>query len=198
LAFYRVFHDFGLTRQTKKLSGLWGLAQNAGWALPHEKICWVSERHNVLMRDGAGRLHNLSGPSVMYPDGWAIYAVHGVRVPGDIIEHPKTLTVQRIGAENNAEVKRVMMEIYGMDKYLEDSGATPIATDKDQFGRAIELYRFPDMVLPVVRVVNSSPEPDGTHKRYVLTATRQTSDPIDALASLAGTTKESYRPVLES
>ena len=83
LAFYKYFHDeVGLTEQTEKLSGLWMLAKSAGWALPHQNICWVSERHNILERDERGRLHSMSGPACAYPDGWGIYAVHGVPRPG--------------------------------------------------------------------------------------------------------------------
>jgi hypothetical protein len=89
LAFYRYYHDvLHLTSQTARLSGLCELAQSAGWALPHENICWVSERHHLLARDDRGRLHALDGPACAYPDGWAIYAVHGVRVPGYVIERP--------------------------------------------------------------------------------------------------------------
>lgn len=85
LAFHRYFRDVvGLVEETDKLSGLWELAQSAGWALPHQNICWVSERPNILHRDDRGRLHCDTGPAVAYPDGWAIYAAHGVRVPGDV------------------------------------------------------------------------------------------------------------------
>src|SRR3990172_2259775 len=56
-----------LKEQTAPLKGLWELALSAGWALPHEKICWVSERHSVLKRDELGRLHSDDTPAVQYP-----------------------------------------------------------------------------------------------------------------------------------
>jgi hypothetical protein len=107
----------GLTEQTAKLCGSWELAQSAGWALPHENICWVSERHNILVRDERGRLHSASGPACAYPDEWAIYAWHGIRVPQHVIEAPGAITIKMIDGEANQEVRRVMIERYGYERY---------------------------------------------------------------------------------
>jgi len=57
---------------------------------------------------------------------------------------------------------------------------------------------LPNSQLPIVRVVNSSPESDGTFKNYVLTATKKTKSAIEAISSLAGTSAEHYIPILES
>jgi hypothetical protein len=130
LCIYRYFRDVaGLAAQTSKLSGLWELAQSAGWALPLRNICWVSERHNVLKRDDRGRLHSLKGPACAYPDGWTIYAVHGVRVPRYVIERPAEISVEKIDTETDAEVRRVMIERYrhgeevsGSAAYIRDAG----------------------------------------------------------------------------
>ena len=85
LAFYDFFNDvLGLKNETEKLSGLWQVSKNAGWYLPHENICWVSERHNFLSRDEQGRLHNEHGMALTYPDGWGIYSLHGVRFKEDL------------------------------------------------------------------------------------------------------------------
>jgi hypothetical protein len=100
----------GLTGETSRLSGLWELAQSAGWALAHTDICWVSERHHILKRDDRGRPHSLTGPACVWPDGFAIYAVHGVPVPPYVIERPNEITAERIDGEENAEVRQVMME----------------------------------------------------------------------------------------
>jgi hypothetical protein len=127
LAFYDFFRDVcGLESQTSKLSGHFEQARSAGWYLPHRNICWVSERHNVLMRDERGRLHSEVGPSVMYPDGWAIYAWHGVRVPARVIEERDGITVKEIVAETNTEVRRAMRNLYGNDRFMVDAGAKEI------------------------------------------------------------------------
>jgi hypothetical protein len=113
LAFYHYFREVvGLVDQTARLSGRWELAQSAGWALPYRHICWVVERHNILARDDHNRLHCETGPACAYPDGWEIYAVHGVRVPAYVIERPHEISVERIDGEGNAEVRRIMIERY--------------------------------------------------------------------------------------
>ena len=220
LAFYKFFHDeCKLVEQTGKLEGLWLLAKSAGWALPHENICWVSERHNILERDERGLLHNLIGPACAYPDGWAIYAVHGVRVPSDIIEDRSTITVARIEAETNAEVRRVMIDLYGSKRYLVDSGATVIqelAPDHYIVGlRTARLLRKEvpnDETIIMVDVLNSTPEPDGSVKRYQLRIDPSAYEGLasrDCLAAVASTWRrpdgslafkrpQDYQPVFES
>jgi hypothetical protein len=163
LSFYRYFHDVtNLTEQTAKLSGLWELAQSAGWALPHQKICWVSERHHILNRNERGRLHSASGPACAYPDGWAIYAWHGVRVPQWIIEQPETITTAKIDAEANAEVRRVMIERYGYERYVSRAKVT----HEDQFGKLRKRRSKKGDEIAVVEVVNGTAESDGSFKRY--------------------------------
>jgi hypothetical protein len=138
LAVDRYLRDVvGLVEETDKLSGRWELAQSAGWALPHQNICWVSERPNLLRRDDCGRLHCDTGPAVAYPDGWTIYAAHGVRVPGDVIERPDTITTTAIDGERNAELRRVMIERYrrgdevsGAAAYIRDAGGEQLDCDE--------------------------------------------------------------------
>jgi hypothetical protein len=101
-------------------------AQHAGWFLPHTHICWVSERHCVLERDERGRLHSVAGPAVAYPDGWAIYAVHGVRVPERVIMSPESYTADELRGEKNSEISRVLAERIGWPKYLDAMGVVSI------------------------------------------------------------------------
>ena len=168
ISFYSYFKEtIGLEKQTTKLSGLFSLCESAGWALPHQNICWVSERHNVLVRDERGRLHCLDGPACAYPDGWAIYAVHGVRVPEYIVTCPQEITIEKINSEKNAEVQRVMIERYGEDRYIVDSGMSPVATDErfgDIYLKEVEAGR----PIAKIRLVNRSPEPDGSYRIYWL------------------------------
>ncbi len=213
LAFYSYFKEVcGLEQQIEKLSGLWSLAESAGWAIPHQNICWVSERHNILERDDRGRLHSVSGPACAFPDGWGIYAVHGVRVPSWVIEKKEEITPAKIESETNAEIRRVMVELYGEDRYIIDSGLKPIS--RDDFG---ELYRKDfagDSPLVYVKVMNSTPEPDGSIKPYFLSVNPNHYDgaagqfPHAAIASTWRTTPdgkelffrryEDYRPGVET
>jgi hypothetical protein len=132
LSFYSFFSEaVQLVAQTEKLEGLFILANSAGWALPHQNICWVSERHNIVNLDERGRIHCANGPAIAYPDGWAIYGWHGTRITEQIALRPETLTAEQVDKEENAEVKRVMIERFGgakdardgFAKYMLDSGA---------------------------------------------------------------------------
>ena len=175
LAFHNFFHDaIGLEEQTDKLGGPWLLAQSAGWAIPHQNICWVSERHHILERNERGQLHSVSGPAVAYPDGWTIYAVNGVRVPEFVIMRPQTITTNLIDAETNAEVRRVMIdrykhgeEISGAAAYLRDAGGTTI--DYDERWGTLRMREVPnDEPILMVEVVNRTREIDGSFKHYWL------------------------------
>jgi hypothetical protein len=143
LAFYEYFRqECRLIAQTEKMVGHFDQARYAGWYLPHRHICWVSERHNILVRDNRGRLHSESGPSVMYPDGWKIYAWHGVRVPESIIENRAKITVAQIIGESNTEIRRVMRNLYGNDRFMINAGAKEV--DRcDKHGAALLAIHLP-------------------------------------------------------
>jgi len=96
------------------------------------------------------------------------YAWHGVRVPKFVIADPQAISVTIIDAEVNTEVRRVMIEIFGQERYMKECGA--VLVNKDEFG---ELYRKQstfsgDEDFCFVKVKNSTPEPDGTFKDYFL------------------------------
>jgi hypothetical protein len=174
LALFRYLRDVvGLVEETDKPSGRWELAQSAGWALPHQNICWVSERPNILHRDDGGRLHCETGPAVAYPDGWTIYAAHGVQVPGDVIERPDTITTLAIDGERNAEIRRVMIERYrhgeevsGAPAYVRDAGGEQL--DRDERYGTLWRRDLPgggdDEAIVMIELMNPTPQPDGSRR----------------------------------
>jgi uncharacterized protein DUF6745 len=139
-----------------ELEGLMEVAKSAGWWLPFDELVIVCERPSILALDERDRLHSATGPAIAFPDGYKHYCFHGVTVPEHVIERPETITWQEIDAERNAEVRRVMMERYGTERYVKDSGAKVLSTD--DYG---ELYRKDvpdDEPVVMVRVINSTPE----------------------------------------
>lgn len=180
--------------QMQILNGWADLTKSCFWFYAFKNVCFVCEKPIVINKDEAGRLHCESGPSVAFEDSWGIYNWHGVTVPRYVIESPEQITANKINEEDNAEVKRVMIERYGFDKYLKDSNAVPMHSDN--YG---DLFRLKDSRLPVVKVTNKSPEPDGTYKDYVLTALNSDVNTAHAaVASTFGLTAEQYKPVAES
>jgi hypothetical protein len=97
-------------------------------------------------------------------DGWGVYAVHGVSVPAWTIEHPELVTVARIEAERNAELKRVMVDRYGMARYVRDAQFEVLDEDTDPLGQPRRLLRRADVM--VVELTNSTIDAEGTRRVY--------------------------------
>jgi hypothetical protein len=179
-----------------KLAGLMQVARAAGWWWPFERVAVVSVRPAVLTRDDQGRLHGEDGPAIAYPDGLALHRWRGMPVPADLIGQLDRLTVERIQAEQNAELRRVLTERYGFDRYLRDAGATRVHADETGV-----LWRLPthgDEPLVMVEVTNSTPEPDGSSRRYWLRVPPGTRSAHEAVAWTFGLTPEEYRPLRQT
>ncbi|MER6188863.1 DUF6745 domain-containing protein [Streptomyces cyaneofuscatus] len=179
-----------------RLRGLAEVARNAGWWWPYERAVVISERPEVLHRDEAGRLDHGAGPALAYRDGFALYAWRGMPVPADFLAELASLTPQRIREEENAELRRVMLEYYGYDRYLTESGAEPVHRDETGILWRIALDGDEDVVM--VEVVNSTPEPDGTHRTYWLRVPPATRTAKDGVAWTFGMDGAAYAPVRQT
>ena len=172
------------------------LAEVSGPRIVHPEFCMISDRPELLTVDSENRPHNDTGPFCRWRDGSALYAVHGVRVPWWIVEHPERITFENIESESNAEVRRVMTEKYGAARYIMDSGAVEI--ERDDYGT---LYRKDvpgDEPIVMVNVVNSTPEPDGSFKDYFLRVPPGITTAHEAVAWSFGKTSETYAPMIET
>lgn len=138
-------------------------AIEGGYRWMHADFCIVSDFPETLATDAQNRPHSDTGPSHRWRDGWAFYHVHNVRVPEYVIERPHEITVKDIDSETNAEVRRVKMEKYGYGRYLLDSGAEELS--RDEFGILYRKNIPDDEPVVMVRVLNSTSEPDGVHSR---------------------------------
>jgi hypothetical protein len=138
--------------------------ESACWWWPHREFVMVCERPTAIHRDDQGRLHNLTGPAIVWPDGWGIYSVSGIRVPADLIENPAGITVARIEAEQNAEIRRVMVDLYGLARYVRDAGFELVDDSTDSLGLPRRLHRRSGML--VVEMTNSTPDGDGSRRVY--------------------------------
>jgi hypothetical protein len=168
-------------------------ARLGGPRVMHAKFCLVSERPVRLLVDQAHRPHCADGPFCQWSDGTALWAWHGVYVPPRVILGH--YTVADIHAEQNAEIRRAMIERMGWERWLHETGARPVQADR--FG---ELYRttMDDATVGVVVVHNSTPEPDGSFKRYALLVPPEHETAHAAIASTFGMTADQYQPVMET
>jgi hypothetical protein len=134
-------------------------AMHGGFRVLHEEFCMVSDFPVQIHKDAQNRPHNDHGPSHEWREGWKLYHIHGRRVEGWIVEHPERITVAHIEQEQNAELRRILIERYGTARYLLDSGARQI--QRDDFGVLYRKELTDDEPIVMVRVLNSTPEPDG-------------------------------------
>jgi hypothetical protein len=175
----------------------------AGFPLSlHADFAMVSDRPKALYRDAAGRLHFDRGPAIAWRDGWSLYFWHGLRIPRShewIIDEPGHITPEAIEREPNAELRRIMLEVSGFEKYLAARSARLVSAD--------ELHGFPRRLLEInvagerlriVEVINGSLEPDGSRRKFHLGALRGSGTPHEAVAASYGIAPEYYREAVRS
>ncbi len=175
--------------------GAWTeLLRDAAAFLFCENCCFVYVKPTIVSFDENGRLHNELTAAVEFADGTKLFCWHGVEVPEFVITKPKSIKIKMIDEEPNSEVKRVMIERFGLDLYL--FGAKVI--HRDDFGVLYRKEMRGDEPLVVVKVTNSTPEPDGSFKNYFLRVPPQTTTAKAAVAWTFGLKTDEYNPIQES
>lgn len=149
------------------------LTNSCGWYWTFDKVCVLTERPTEFHTEQVNReltneyqLHNEIGPAISYRDGWSIYAWHGVTVPDYVILDPGSISLKSIQRQRNIELRRILLERYGFERFIMDSGAIPV--DADRFGTLYKIEMENDEPLTLVSVMNSTLEIGGERKRYLL------------------------------
>jgi internalin A len=103
------------------------LFEHCGFIFPCEKTCVVCDRPRYLRFDSQNRLHAEGEPAIEFADGWKIYFYHGVRLPEEYGQlHPNQWQSQWLLAEENAELRRVLIEGIGYDRLCQELEAKQI------------------------------------------------------------------------
>lgn len=162
------FYDFFLTEcsleECKPLIPLMDLSKVCGWWTPLENAALFQHKPKAIHFDDRNRIHNEKGAAIEFRgSGFCnVYAIHGVTVDKKIVE--RNFTVEDIEKQTNVEVRRVMIDIYGRSQYILDSGA--VKMHEDDWGSLYVKEQKNDVPIMMVKVVNSTQEPDGTFKDY--------------------------------
>lgn len=175
------------------------------WLFP--EVAVVVDRPELLSVDGEGALHSEVGPAVRFRDGEVLYAAHGVAVPDHVFESPESLTADEIDDQDNAEVRRVMIDSMGRQRYLELAGARRVHEDETGVlwrrgvvveshvsGRHRSILRH-TRAIAFVEVVNGTAGPDGTFNRYFLRVPPNMQTAREAVAWTYGLSAAEYVPV---
>lgn len=198
-----VFYDFcariGISyapEQTRILRLWLHQCRDSHWWFECDGIVFVSHRPTVLKLDSGGRLHNERGAALEYGDGFRLCAIHGTEVEEDDVLHPERITVRRVEQERNLELRRALTSLYGQARYLKDSGATLV--HQDERGKLWRKKREGDTDLVMIEVTNSTPEPNGNARSYLLRVPPDMKTAAEAVAWTFGMRSDQYNPNIET
>jgi hypothetical protein len=195
LGVYEYLHDVLAWREpTQPMRGLWKIAKSAGWIVPHEHVCWISERPRLLRTDARARLHCADGPALQYPDGWSAYVWKGSQVPAWAIEHPERITRSDLANTFEPLLRNCLIEIMTPESFI--ASGVPSRASQDETGVLWrKLWGFRGVTVgswTAVEVVNGTPEADGSRKRYVLRVPSRMRSAREAVAWTYGLTAQQY------
>jgi hypothetical protein len=182
--------------QSPELAGLDQVARSAGWWWAFQRVAVLCERPVSVHRDNLGRLHQGDGPALSFPDGFGVHSWRGMPIPAEVAAQLPNLNVEQIRSEENAEIRRVMLEHFGYSRYLKESGARQ--AHSDEYGILWRIALPDDEPLVMVEVQNATPEPDGTVRTYFLRVPPATRTAHEAVAWTFGLTGEEYQPLAQS
>ncbi|MBX9667352.1 MAG: hypothetical protein K2X93_07020 [Candidatus Obscuribacterales bacterium] len=176
--------------------GILALSRQSSWWWAFDKVCIVTYRPQMLLLDSDERLHNDFGPAIEFPDGWTVYARHGMPIPPRVTHFAHRKDLKEIESEQNAEIRRHLIEVYGVEKYLIDAEAIKI--DEDSCGILYRKDFIGDEPLKMVKVLNSTPEPDGTSRWYYLRVPPNVETAREAVAWTFFMDADEYNPEQET
>jgi len=114
-------------------------------------------------------------------------------VPAFVVVRPDWITVRHVLDERNAEVRRVMIERYGQDRFINDAGAVIIDRGGDGELLAIDLPDDPERRIVALRLRCPS-----TSAVYVIRVPPDQSDYLAAKAWTFSLSKSQYVLAAES
>ncbi len=187
------------------------IGQSCGWWYPRDGLCVACERPEAVRMEPTGqnaahRLHSADGPAVRFRDGWGIYVWHGVTLPPQIgeklIERPDEIARDDVLKETNAEVRRVMMERLGSDRFAEMLELVEIHREE---------YGHPEMRQTAILLRTKEPDPvAGEHIQFVRVVCPSTgrvyhlcvpptiTTALEGVGWTFGKTRDEYAPAIEA
>lgn len=112
------------------------------------------------------------------------------------MDQAEPLTIEEVLAERDPDVQRLLVNRYGVGRFMTDAHAVPVAHDR--YGTLLRI-RIPDgEPLLVLQVENSTPEPDGSRRRFAIRVPPHMDTPLAAVAWTFGLTADQYRARLRA
>jgi len=170
----------------------------------------------VIKRDEIGRIHSDDGPAYIsrtrvtcYKEGRKhgydidrfgsiSYYYEGVQVPPRYIRDPDTLTFEEVIKNKNTEVRYVGMKVYGLERMREENRFTVVHVDEDERRELLKFDGVFEEPIVLVKVLNGTPEEDGTYKSYYLQVPPNMRTCQEAVAWTFRMKEEEYAPIQET
>lgn len=191
---YLLYHQIArlLNKADARVNDYIDAFEAGGWWFALDKICVVSENPLVMHLDGNNPGHE-SEPAISFAD-WDIWALGGRRVPESVVT--RTFTIKDIHNERNVELRRLMIDRFGLGNFIRESGARQLQSDECGILYRIEMVA--DEPVTVVQVTNRTPEPDGSYKMYHLRVPPDVQTARQAVAWSFNLDENEYDPLVQT
>ena len=151
---------------------------------------------NHVAVDGEERLHSGNGPALNWADGTSVAMWHGQAIDADLVDQTMPLSRSIIALEFDPGRRRVLIERFGLGRYMLECGATEIQSDPCGTLYRLE-QRFEEPIVSI-RVVNHTMDTNGHFEEFWLRVPPTMGSAREAVAWTFGLSVEEYRPVLQS
>ncbi len=169
-------------------------ARECHFWMPHMQYARVSQRPTLINMNEEGKWHSDDGvPALQYSDGWTLWAWKGRICPEKYVN--KKVTIRAIQKEDNQEFRSILMDRYGLDRYVVDAKLRLL--HEDEYGKLYALDDTP-WSAKVTLVVNSSCEPDGSFRNYGLKCDTRAMTAHSGVASTFGMVSDNYSPRIQT
>ncbi|MBV6626736.1 MAG: hypothetical protein KI793_27995 [Rivularia sp. (in: Bacteria)] len=117
------------------------MVRYCGWIFEYQNICLISNRPTSLFFDEENNLHADEKPAIEYADGFKVYSYHGVWIPEKYGSIPSSEWRSHwLLSEQNAELRRVLIQAIGYDKICRELGAIELDSWNEYTLLEIENY----------------------------------------------------------
>lgn len=109
----------------------------------HVKYVIMCDKAMFRHKNENNLIHNDKGPAIGWRCGTKQWYINGIKVTQQIVEFPEYITIDQINSEKNGDVQRIMLDLYGVIRYIEDTKAIPIDSRRcDIFNTMEQLYEI--------------------------------------------------------
>jgi hypothetical protein len=163
-----------------------------------------------------GRLHRDDGPALITPTrityyqngrkhgidadkfGSISYYYENIRIPPKFFHQREQLTIEEVLTHHNVEVRYVGIKMIGLETILNHEN-TQIIHECHKTGMV--LFQIPNILrspINYLKVINSTPEPDGSYKNYFLCVPPEITTCKQAVAWTFRLDPDDYNPTQET